>query len=97
MSNYRSTGDVLKGPNGEWTTGSGQVLLSVHDEGQCGDRPCVIHHPSEHQLRLMATYWRDDVRIMERICKHGVGHPDPDSPWPEDDPRWSHGCDGCCR
>lgn len=34
---------------------------------------------------------------MERICKHGIGHPDPDdlkvqSSWAEG----VHGCDGCC-
>jgi hypothetical protein len=24
------------------------------------------------------THWRDDRKLMERICPHGVGHPDPD-------------------
>jgi hypothetical protein len=22
--------------------------------------------------------WRGDTRVMERICPHGIGHPDPD-------------------
>lgn len=38
------------------------------------------------------THWRADRRIMERLCKHGIGHPDPDSR----DPDGTHGCDGCC-
>lgn len=29
---------------------------------------------------------------MERICPHGVGHPDPD----DTNPDTVHGCDGCC-
>ena len=33
---------------------------------------------------------------MERTCPHGVGHPDPDSPWAHDSHEWIHGCDGCC-
>ena len=35
-----------------------------------------------------------DRRIMERICPHGVGHPDPDDVLNQDR---VHGCDGCCR
>jgi hypothetical protein len=30
---------------------------------------------------------------MERICDHGVGHPDPDEFMAD---VWVHGCDGCC-
>lgn len=40
--------------------------------------------------------WRDDTGVMERVCAHGVGHPDPDQPWPAGDWRWVHGCCGCC-
>ena len=38
--------------------------------------------------------------LMERICSHGIGHPDPDSlAWMERNGREGygvHGCDGCC-
>jgi hypothetical protein len=38
---------------------------------------------------------------MERVCTHGIGHPDPDhiAFLPKDKRRWEsvHGCDGCCR
>jgi hypothetical protein len=38
---------------------------------------------------------------MERICSHGVGHPDPDDIAFKfenglDDAMGVHGCDGCC-
>jgi hypothetical protein len=32
---------------------------------------------------------------MERICEHGIGHPDPDQIM-RDEAGWVHGCDGCC-
>lgn len=32
--------------------------------------------------------------MMERVCEHGVGHPDPDCMYAQQDP--AHGCDGCC-
>jgi len=37
-------------------------------------------------------HWRYDRSFMERICAHGVGHPDPDGT--NADPL--HACDGCC-
>ena len=94
---YRTTGDVLKDPNGHWVTADGQVLGGVHDPAKCEGENCVIHNPSDHSLRYARTHWRRDRGIMERICKHGVGHPDPDSPWPIGSHQWVHGCDGCCR
>lgn len=77
-------------------TGTGQRLTQLHDPAECEGRGCVIHHPSFHSMRLYRTHWREDRGIMERICPHGVGHPDPDSPWPKDSYQWVHGCDGCC-
>lgn len=46
-------------------------------------------------------YWRSDLGIFERICEHGIGHPDPDSlsflRKKTDDTALSiHECDGCC-
>ena len=38
---------------------------------------------------------------MERVCKHGVGHPDPDDAAYNDRTGNGflnvHGCDGCCQ
>lgn len=77
-----------------YRTGTGQGLFNLHDATACAGQPCVIHNPSEHSMRAFPTHWRGDIGIMERICPHGVGHPDPD-----DRPLVStvHGCDGCCR
>lgn len=73
------------------------TLLHVHEQDQCTGRPCCIHAPSDHPLNMAPLHWRGDRRIMERICTHGVGHPDPDdlkvqSSWAEQ----VHGCCGCC-
>lgn len=72
---------------------SDEVVRGTHDLSVCEDRPCPVHRRSDHPMRAMRQHWRDDRRLMERICEHGVGHPDPDSPpWTD----WVHGCDGCC-
>lgn len=88
-----------------YTTGTGQVLLSVHDPSLCAGRHCTIHNPSDHAMRDFPTHFRTggifDIKPahMERLCPHGIGHPDPD-----DAAQWKsrgvdigvHGCDGCC-
>lgn len=73
-------------------------LTNVHPESACAGRHCTIHNRSDHHMRSWRQHWRDDRRIMERLCpEHGVGHPDPDSPWADGSPEWIHGCCGCCR
>lgn len=76
-----------------YTTGTGQKLTNLHSPALCQGRGCVIHHPSLHSMRLFRTHWREDRGIMERLCLHGVGHPDPD----DNNPDHVHGCDGCCH
>lgn len=73
-------------------------LMYVHEATQCADPlRCNIHHPSSHPLNMAPLHWRDDRRIMERICPHGIGHPDPDDIKVRMDPSERvHGCDGCC-
>ena len=77
-------------------------LRGVHSENLCKGEICVIHNPTEHHMRDWPMNWRGDRGLIERICPHGVGHPDPDQI-----PRWAamgritegtHGCcqDGCC-
>jgi len=82
-----------------YTTGTGQVIVRVHDAKHCVGRGCVIHHPSDHHMKDWPTNWRTggpfDIKPphMERICPHGIGHPDPDEIVDGID---VHGCDGCC-
>lgn len=72
-------------------------LVNVHEADTCIGETCVIHKKTDHAMRSWPQEWRPDRGIMERVCKHGVGHPDPDSPWPVDSSQWIHGCDGCCH
>lgn len=75
---------------------SDERLVNVHSADKCEGEHCTIHNMSDHHMRGWPQHWRSDRGIMERICPHGVGHPDPDSPWHNKDSRWIHGCDGCC-
>jgi len=71
----------------------GPHVLRVHPATKCAGEACTIHNPSDHHMRQWPLNWRGDRGTMERICPHGVGHPDPDG-ISEDT---VHGCDGCCR
>lgn len=88
-----------------WALHSGAILENVHSSKLCEGRGCPIHHPSDHKMRDWRLNWRNDRRLMERICpEHGVGHPDPDDlayketfMRPEQvDAESVHGCCGCC-
>ena len=60
--------------------GGGVTLRMVHDPADCAGRGCAIHdRPSGHALRNAPLNWREDRGILERICSHGIGHPDEDS------------------
>lgn len=72
---------------------------STHSTSDCRP-PCPVHAPSNHPLRDARAQWRPDVGYVERVCAHGVGHPDPDDLAVRsalDDGVGVHGCDGCCR
>lgn len=83
----------------------GQVLTGVHPRAACAPASCVVHNRSPHHMRPWPLHWRDDRGMFERICAHGIGHPDPDqrAHWaatmqPDDAAAEElHGCDGCCR
>jgi hypothetical protein len=72
--------------------------LKTHSRSECLREHCTIHNRSDHSMRKYPQHWRGDRGIMERICPHGVGHPDPDSPWDKESADWIHGCcgHGCC-
>jgi hypothetical protein len=83
----------------------GQVVYNVHPPTGCLGGPCAIHNPTRHPMIDWPQNWRDDRKLMERICPHGIGHPDPDhvtfvtyragaqfAAW-----QGTHGCDGCCQ
>lgn len=79
--------------------------LVTHPPDACNGGVCCIHNPSDHSMRSFRQHWRDDRGLMERICPHGIGHPDPDDlAWIAKERGYEaagveavHGCDGCCR
>ena len=74
----------------------GQILIGVHEPEVCRNEFCCIHNMSDHHMRDWEQNWRPDKRMMERICRHGLGHPDPDDPKSKDKSLSIHACDGCC-
>lgn len=72
----------------------GHYVVNVHTQETCRGK-CTIHDHSEHTLGDRPLLWRNDRKIFEHICDHGVGHPCPDSlPFSDSG---IHGCCGCCR
>lgn len=72
-------------------------LLKTHGIADCDGDICTIHNQTQHHMVTWPMNWRRDREIMERMCPHGIGHPDPD------DKRIRtgldigvHGCDSCC-
>jgi len=72
-------------------------ILNVHSKDDCKNDHCCVHNPSDHHMRDWPQNWREDRNLMERICPHGVGHPDPDDPKANHPYHSMHGCDGCCH
>ena len=71
--------------------------MYCHEASVCDMDFCTLHNRSDHKMRSFPQHWRADRGIMERICEHGVGHPDPDEYRIRvglDD--GTHGCDFCC-
>lgn len=81
----------------------GGQVIEAHSRDLC-EPPCAIHSPSNHRMASWRQHWRNDRSLMERICEHGVGHPDPDHIARIRESRGRkaanaeavHGCDGCC-
>jgi hypothetical protein len=85
---------LANGP-ARYTLVGGEIIYNVHPQDKCAGRTCAVHNPSDHHMRDFPQHYRGDRGIMERICPHGVGHPDPDDY--RSMPGWGiHGCDGCC-
>lgn len=76
-------------------------LTLTHNPRLCEGRPCALHHRTDHSMRHFPQHFRTDNGLIERVCPHGVGHPDPDSiPFFAErgvKGMEKHGCDGCCH
>lgn len=93
---------------------AGGQRIFAHDLALCAGRACAVHDPSDHHMADWPQHFRDPrveamtyglhPGLMERVCPHGIGHPDPDHmAWyaschtPEEtSAEGTHGCDGCC-
>lgn len=82
---------AIKLSPGVFKLSSGQILTNVHSEDKCKGEFCTIHNPSDHCMKHWPQSLNEDTRMMERLCMHMIGHPDPD-----EIQKASHGCDGCC-
>ncbi|SNS38373.1 hypothetical protein SAMN04488107_2326 [Geodermatophilus saharensis] len=50
-------------------------------------------------MRTWPLVWREAYGFSDRICPHGVGHPDPDDVvalQAAGGATTAHACDGCC-
>lgn len=94
---------LVRNSSGDLVTPDGSRRLRTHEQNaECDELGCCIHNPSDNiQNRENWPYnWREDRGIMERLCKHGCGHPDFDSAdyLERNGQRYQndHGCDFCC-
>jgi len=74
-----------------------KFFVWMHSSDSCVGEYCTIHNRSNHSMRAFPQKWRGDKSMMERICPHGIGHPDPDEINLHLPSRKVHGCDGCCE
>lgn len=79
----------------------GKIQLNIHGPEMCNGNACPFHAPSDHSMVSWDTNVRlDKFGLVERLCEHGVGHPDPDSVAYYDSIGKTgmgiHGCDTCC-
>lgn len=95
---------ATKLPGGQWVT-------NMHHPCVCAGNDCCIHNPSDHHMREWPMRYNNPTPdhpgpgLMERLCEHGLGHPDPDHmTWfasvhttEETRDEATHVCDGCCH
>jgi hypothetical protein len=82
----------------------GGEVIYAHPRKDCVGRSCCVHNPSAHHMFAWPQHFRADRALTERICPHGIGHPDPDDLYykrlmagTDDTADGVHGCDGCCQ
>lgn len=100
---YESYEDTQRKTHDEWKDSTGRRFWVHKRNLACDVDGCAIHNPSYHPLSDAKQYMRSDKSwLIERICDHGIGHPDPDSAsfiskQEGNGSIWVHGCDGCCQ
>lgn len=87
----------MKNESKTHTLVGGQVLIGVHSSKECATPYCAIHCFSDHHMVDWLQNWHPSKRMIERVCEHGIGHPDPDDLSFNDKNLKLHMCDGCCH
>lgn len=84
-------------------TDSTGAEIRTHHEDKCSGQYCSIHNPSKHLLWEAPTVWDNENKMMNRVCTHGVSHPDYDDVTynvgilgKDEASHVEHECDGCC-
>jgi len=67
---------LLNGLNSdqEFVTDTGVTMYNVHTHEACEGEFCVIHRPAPGPWDTWDTHWREDWKLMVRICPHDVHH-----------------------
>lgn len=52
--------------------------LRTHSSLACAGDFCSVHNPSSHSMVRFPQYWDAQRFQMQRVCPHGIPHPDPD-------------------
>lgn len=55
-------------------TDTGVTLHTVHAPDACEGDFCVVHNPAPGPWDTWDTHWREDWKLMVRICPHDVHH-----------------------
>jgi hypothetical protein len=74
-------------------------ITDPDDHAACEGRGCSRDHPSAHHMQTWPLVWRRYYGYCDRICPHGIGHPDPDDVvglQSVGGASAAHSCDGCC-
>lgn len=99
---WQQSAEASVPPHDPWEDPSRYLVpgIRTHAAGECALEHCAIHNPSTHPLMDAPLHYRFDRGILERICKHGVGHDDPDDLAFRKSVGMEaggvHGCCGCC-
>lgn len=82
----------------ETTLESGQLVR--HHTWKVCTPPCPLHMPSNHPLVLADRHYNASTKMILRMCRHDVEHPDPDDIKVREMPHLSvHSCcrEKCCK
>jgi len=92
--------EVIASASDTFTDSTG-LKIQTHHSRDCKGENCSIHNPSSHKLDKARQVWDDENKLMQRVCEHGLKHPDFDDVKFNKDAKSNanygkHNCDGCC-